>query len=319
MRRRELRDRAAATEALLVVSPHAGGSKGLQRARRAISEQGIVVTEELDIQHLDRITGLLHTAAGEPRLVIAAGGDGTVGSVAARLGGTDNVLAILPLGTGNDFARSLHIPINPSAAGALLGSGEIARVSLGRLTRPGEPPAYFVHAATVGLNVDFATLATRASVRERLGRLTYLAAAAYALRERGTFRCTLNHDGRVENLSLVHLSVMSAAVVGGSLGLAVTPPEVDHDRLDVLAIEDVSPWKVLLAGLVLLARVKRSLSGVRAWQVDKLGVDSERPLGLTLDGELFGTLPGEFESLPGALRVIVPPGSRHHADDTGED
>ena len=43
--------------------------------------------------------------------------------------------------------------------------------------RPGGPPGYFAHAATVGLNVDFAKLATRASVRGRLGRLTYLAAA----------------------------------------------------------------------------------------------------------------------------------------------
>ncbi|MBV8220416.1 MAG: hypothetical protein JO325_18270, partial [Solirubrobacterales bacterium] len=53
--------------------------------------------------HIDR----LHTPDGEPRLVIAAGGDGTVWSVAGHLATTQNPLGILPLGTGNDFSRSL--------------------------------------------------------------------------------------------------------------------------------------------------------------------------------------------------------------------
>ena len=172
------------TEAVLVTSPHAGRSRKLERARRALDRDTIVVAEELEIEHVDRLPELLRTPGGEPRLVIAAGGDGTVGSVAGRLAGADNALGILPLGTGNDFARSLDIPLNPRRAARLLVSGEISSVDLGRLTRPGQPPVYFAHAATVGLNVDFAKLATRASVRGRLGRLTYLAAAVYALRER---------------------------------------------------------------------------------------------------------------------------------------
>jgi diacylglycerol kinase family enzyme len=293
-------------EAVLVVSPHSGGSQGLDRARVAMHEQGIVIAEELDIRSIDRLTGLLRTAAGDARLVIAAGGDGTVGSVAARLAGEDNALGILPLGTGNDFARSLSIPLDPRAAAEVLATGTISRSALGRLTRPGEPPAYFAHAATAGLNVDFARLATRASVRARLGHLTYLAAAVYAVRRHTTYRCTLSHDGGAEEHSLLQLSVMNAPVVGGALGLAVSPPDIDDDRLDVLAIEDVGPWRVLLAGVVLLARINRRVKGVRALQVETLAVDSERALGLTLDGELAGTLPGTFEALPGALRVIVP-------------
>lgn len=294
------------TEAVLVTSPHAGRSRKLERARRALDRDTIVVAEELEIEHLDRLPQLLHTADGTPRLVIAAGGDGTVGSVAGHLAGAENPLGILPLGTGNDFARSLDIPLNPRRAARLLGTGEIARVDLGLLTRPGGPPKYFAHAATVGLNVDFAKLATRASVRGRLGRLTYLAAAVYAVRERTTFTCTLDHDGVTDELDLLQLSVISAPVVGGSLGLTVRGPHPTEHRLDVLAVEDVSPPTMLRAGLVLLLGINRTVPGVRALQVERLGVDSPNALGLSLDGELDGTIPGQFEAIAGAVRVIVP-------------
>ncbi len=245
------------TEAVLVISPHAGRSRKLAHARRALDRDAVVVAEELEIEHLDRLPELLCTPDGKPRLVIAAGGDGTVGSVAGHLAGAENPLGILPLGTGNDFARSLDIPLNPRRAARLLGTGEISRVDLGRITRPGGTPRYFAHGATVWLNVDFAKLATRASVRGRLGRLTYLAAAVYAVRERTT-------------------------------------------------VEDVSPPKMLRAGLFLLLGINRTVPGVRALQVERLGVDSSHPLGLPLDGELDGNLPGQFEAIAGALRVVVP-------------
>jgi hypothetical protein len=62
----------APTEAVLVISPHAVRSRKLARARRALDSDAIVVAEELEVDHLDRLPELLGTADGEPRLVIAA-------------------------------------------------------------------------------------------------------------------------------------------------------------------------------------------------------------------------------------------------------
>ncbi len=306
------------SEAVLVVSPHAGNSRGLVSARRALAEGGIGVVQELDIEQVDRLPELLQTAAGEPRLVIAAGGDGTVGSVAAHLVGAQNPLGVLPLGTGNDFARALDIPLNPRRAAKLLATGEVSRVDLGCVRRPGQPPAYFAHAATAGMNVDFSKLATRASVRARLGRLTYLAAAAYALRERALFKCALQHEGTTDEVTLVQLSVISAPVIGGSLGLNIRGPHRDDHGLDVVAIEDVPPIRVMRAGLFLLMGVKRPVEGVHAMHVQRLAIEAERPLGLALDGELDGTLPGQFEALAGALRVITPRGSHAGSSSDGD-
>jgi diacylglycerol kinase family enzyme len=107
-------------------------------------------------------------------------------------------------------------------------------------------------------------------------------------------------------MELLQLSVISAPVVGGALGLTVRGPHPAEHRLDVLAVEDVWPPKMLRAGVFLLLGINRTVPGVRALQVERLGVGSPRPLGLSLDGELDGTIPGQFEAIAGALRVIVP-------------
>lgn len=291
-------------EAVLITSPHAGGSRGLAAARRAVESLGIRITRQLDIRQLDELATVI--GDGQARLVIAAGGDGTVGSVADRLASTSAVLGILPLGTSNDFARSLGIPASPQRAAALLATGKISTVDLGRLHVPGQPARHFAHAATVGLNVSFARLATRASIRTHLGRFTYLAAASNALRERPSFECELHHDGRVEKLTLSQLSVINAPVFGGALGLSVAGCNPDDRLLDVLAIGDMPARRLFLVALCLLLRIRREITGVRALHVARLHVHTERPLDVALDGEIAASLPGDFEVAGEALRVITP-------------
>jgi PAP2 superfamily/Diacylglycerol kinase catalytic domain len=144
-----------------------------------------------------------------------------VGTVADRLAGTEHVLGVLPLGTSDNFARSLGIPVDPRRAAALLTDGKVATVDLGRFVPSGQRPRHFVHAATVGLNVGFARIATRGDVRERLDRFAYLLAAAYAMRKRPAFCCELRYAGTAETMTLTQLSVINAPVFGGPLQLSV--------------------------------------------------------------------------------------------------
>lgn len=83
--------------------------------------------------------------------------------------------------TARSGARKLGLGVDGREAAKLLATGEVSRVDLGRLARAGQPSAYFAHAATVGLNVNFSKLATRTSVRARVGRLTYLISAVYVI------------------------------------------------------------------------------------------------------------------------------------------
>jgi len=299
-------ERAGTTRLILVVSPHAGHKERMARARRAIADSGLEVAAEIAVDDMHRLPYLLQRNGSQPPIVVAAGGDGTVGAVANAIIATPAVLGILPLGTSNDFARSIKVPMNVEKAVHLLAGGNISGVDAGKLTRDGEEPRHFVHAAAAGINVQFASFATRADLRARFGRLTYAMAMAIAMKERPVFNCEVEFEGRTEQLSLVHMSIINAPIFGGFLDLKL--PGGGHDRtLDVIMIEHLPIRRLLRSALYPLLRVHRPIRGFRTFQVPQLRVRTPEPMDVTLDGEIAGKLPGKFEVVPGGLRVITSP------------
>lgn len=298
--------RPKTNQLILVGSPHAGGESRYQRARRAIQQQNLRVIEELKIDELDRLPSLLRRQEHDPPIVVAAGGDGTVGAVADRLIGSDVPLGILPLGTSNDFARSIDVPLHVEDAVRLLARGPMRRVDAGRLVGDGQAPRHFVHAAATGVNVAFARFATRADIRERLGRLTYAVAAALALRERPVFECEVAYDGHTERLKLVHLSVVSAPVFGGFLDLRIPDASPEDQQLHVIMIEHLPIRRLLRSALYPAIGLHRRIHGFRLVAVRDITVRPSRPMDVTLDGEIGGRIPGRFEVVPSGLTVLAP-------------
>lgn len=300
-------ERAPTNQLVLVFSPHAGNNDRLARARKAMAATGLQIVAELEVKDLPRLPSLLQRRGSSPPLVVAAGGDGTVGAVSNYVVGGRAVLGVIPLGTSNDFARSIHIPIPVERAVRLLSQGRVSSVDAGRLTRDGEQPRHFVHAAAAGLNVSFARFATRGDMRQRLGRLTYAVAAAMALRERPVFQCEVEFEGKRERLELVHLAVINAPVFGGFLDMKIPGAGTDDRRLDVIMIERLPVRRLLRSALYPAVGVGRRIRGFRTLQVSRLRVEPTKALDVTLDGEIAGKIPGTFDVIPGGLRVITPP------------
>jgi len=103
-------DDAPSKRLILVVSPQAGHKERLARARRTMAALGLEVVTEISVEELQRLPALLRENGAQPPIVVAAGGDGTVGAVADAVIATSATLGILPLGTSNDFARSIKFP-----------------------------------------------------------------------------------------------------------------------------------------------------------------------------------------------------------------
>ena len=298
-------ERAGTKRLILVVSPHAGHKEKLARARRARATRGLELVAEIAVDDLQQLPDLLRKNGARPPIVVAAGGDGTVGAVADAVIGTPAVLGILPLGTSNDFARSISLPMDVEKAVRLLARGVVSRVDAGKLTGDGEPPRHFVHAAAAGINVQFARFATRADLRARFGRLTYAVAMAIAMKERPIFTCQIESGGEPEWVRLVHLSVINAPVFGGFLGLKLPGGGLDDRTLHVIMIEHLPIRRLLRSALYPLLRVHRPIRGFRTLQVSRLRVKTSRSMDVTLDGEIAGKLPGSFEIVPAGLRVIT--------------
>lgn len=291
---------------ILVTSPHAGQEHKLARARRLMAARGLEVVSEIAVEDLHRLGDLLRSNGSPPPMVVAAGGDGTVGAVADALIETPAVLGILPLGTSNDFARSINIPIDIDEAVQVIAGGLYSRHDAGRVTRDGDRPRHFVHAAAAGMNVQFARFATRADLRVRFGRLTYAVAMAIAMRHPIIFSCETEAEGRTERLSLVHLAVINAPIFGGFLDLKVPGSNLDDATLDVIMIEHLPIRRLLRSALYPILGVRRKIHGIRTLQVSRLRITTKQPMDLTLDGEIDGQLPATFEIVPAGLRVLTP-------------
>jgi len=208
--------------AVLIASPHAGHHRdALDQAKALLAARDIRLLHIYHVADLDGLPpqGIVWRAQGVD-MVIAAGGDGTIGAVATHLAGSGVPLAILPLGTSNDFARALSLPLSLDAAVRVIVAGIPSPIDLGvaipAATAPfalhnraeaaatGQPTilpviqheqAYFVHALTLGLNVAFAKLATNVAMRQRYGPLTYPLAALEALTEYRSISVKLTFEG----------------------------------------------------------------------------------------------------------------------------
>jgi YegS/Rv2252/BmrU family lipid kinase len=299
-------ERAKTNDVILVASPHAGRGANLARAKTAMRATGLKIAAEITVDDIAKLPGLLSRNGSIPPIVVAAGGDGTVGSVANAVITAPAVMAILPLGTSNDFARSLNIPLRVENAVRLISNGRVSRVDAGRLQREGQAPRHFVHAAAAGLNVEFAKFATRADLRQRLGRLTYAIAAALALKERPVFRVKVEYGDQAEPLELVHLAVINAPVFGGFLDLKIPGAAPDDGALHVIMVEHLPMRRLLRSAFYPALGVHRKIRGFRTLQVSRLTVQPTDPMDVTLDGEICGPISGTFDVVRGGLQVITP-------------
>jgi YegS/Rv2252/BmrU family lipid kinase len=282
-----------------------GAAAGVDGAARELESAGVHIEDVIDAEDVTRLAAAVRRSPSGP-LVVAAGGDGTVSAAANAIADGAAILAIVPLGTSNDVARSLGIPPDPVTAAQLIVRGQVSAVDVGCVQLQRDTRRIFVNAATIGLNVGFAKVASQSAIRNRLGGLTYPFAAAWALRNYEPFACELEYEGRRESLSAVHVSVSNAPVFGGVLGMRVPGADITDGLLDVTVIERLSITRLVLAVADTLVGGHRPVHGVHTKRVRSIRVGATGRKEIALDGEVVGELPASLEVKPAALRVVVP-------------
>ena len=244
------------------------------------------------------------------RLVVAAGGDGTINEVVNGLSedfGSAR-LAILPLGTGNDLARSIGVPADLVEALEVLRQGRVRRLDVvrARFGADGGAERYFLNMATGGFSGDL----NEAMDKERKtawGPFSYLRSAVEAAAEIRSFEVSIEAEGQEPFTS----SAVSAVVANGRYAGGGVPaaPEacVDDGLLDVVIIPALSMGQLAWLMPRMLAGTHLSSEHVRFFRTRRLRIESDPPCPFNLDGEEAGVTPVELEILPGALEVVVGP------------
>jgi diacylglycerol kinase (ATP) len=337
---------------VLISSPHAGQMSSGPAVHDLLDRAGIAVALQLDVRDLDA-----HDPLGSAwhkqgyTAAIAAGGDGTIGSVANQVAGSPLPLGILPLGTSNDVARALGVPLDPSAAAWAIRSGVISEVDVGQVGLLADSGAQnrwvsFVHAATLGLNAEFARLATDVARRRQWRGLTYASAAVEALLHIQAVPIKIDFYGVPGSQTsespgepdysvqadVVQVAAVNTPIFGGRMNLQLPLSHPQDQLLDFVIIEALDPSKMveMIERLVSLiehdyARGRRpqgheseerdpaekGISGLKfpgVWhiQAQSASIETSTPVDVTLDGELGLHTPLELRVAKEPLRVLVP-------------
>ncbi len=249
-------------------------------------------------------------AAG--RGVIACGGDGTVGELAGVAAEADGLLALVPSGSGNDFARHLGFDVaNPLDAFAVLEAGRIARVDLGRAwaggRTPADPPTWFCTVASTGF--DAAANEWANSVRRLRGTTLYVVAMLRTLATYTPRRFRLTVDGEAHEIEAWLVAVGNSRSYGG--GMRVTPhAALDDGLLDVIVVGPVSRAKFLRTFPLVFKGEHVERDEVLTWRGQVVEIESldgaAHDLQLYASGDSAGALPARLEGAAGALRMVVP-------------
>jgi diacylglycerol kinase (ATP) len=298
--------------ALLVHNPAAGGGRSarlllpvLDRLRLGGIEVELHRTVSLEDACL-----AARQAASSFDVVVAMGGDGTVGACAAGVADAEAAaggrnariaaLGIIPAGGGNDAARNLGLPFgHPLAAATLLPSLETRRADL---ARTGE--RWVLNAAGAGFDAEVSRRANQRLSRAP-ARLRYVGAmlAELATWRPASFQLCL--DDRFIQASAWLVAVANSQSYGGGMRIAPAA-RLDDGLLDVVVIAGE------LSRREFLATFPKVFSGrhvehpaVHLHRAARVELDADRPVAVHVDGEPAGTVPVRFQVAPGAIAVLA--------------
>ncbi|MCL9776702.1 lipid kinase YegS [Vibrio methylphosphonaticus] len=234
--------------------------------------------------------------------IIAGGGDGTVNEVVdsiLRKKGTHVELAILPLGTANDFASACTIPTSPYDALKLALTGQAFPVDAAKANQ-----RYFINIATAGFGAQV-TANTPIPLKNFLGGGAYTLSGLVQAINFQPFQGTVKYDGHSIDSHIVIGAVCNGRMAGGGQALAPTA-YIDDGYLDVVSLEEFAPSDIPVVLDELLQEDDFTGQFVKRNRVRHIEWVSDSLMPTNLDGEPMADTTITFSIQPLAVRLVLP-------------
>ena len=304
------------------------------RKAGSIWKNAAVMLEEAGVPYKARFTGgelnataLSRKSAAEGyRNFIAVGGDGTIHDVLNGIGEyvasaegvsfSDFTLAVIPVGSGNDWVKSVGVPRDIREAVRLVAEGvrrkqDVVKVSvLDAADLEAEPltVSYMANIAGVGLDARVCEIVNRKKEQGKRGKKLYVSALLYCIRHRVPVRASIVCDG-VEIFNGKYLSIAFGTGKFSGGGMRQTPLAVIDDGLtDVTVIPDIPLMTIakevpkLFTGTFHKVDV---LTQARCRKVTVIPAKEADAEPVEVDGEVIGRAPVTMEVLEGQLTVVT--------------
>ncbi|MGE5554027.1 MAG: diacylglycerol/lipid kinase family protein [Betaproteobacteria bacterium] len=235
--------------------------------------------------------------------VVAAGGDGTLSETVNGLVGTGQPLGVLPMGSGNDFARTAGLDLDPVAAARLLARPVLRSLDLGRVDG-----RFFINAASAGMDGEIARLMNE-DLRWLRGTPAYVVATFSTLMRFRPARIVLELDGEERELLATLVAVGNGRYYGG--GMMITPrAELDDGLFEVCVLGPMGRLEFVRAFPLVFRGEHLSHPKITMYRARRvaLRMAEGEPFTVQADGEIIGRLPQEFVVEPAALSLLAGPG-----------
>jgi diacylglycerol kinase (ATP) len=287
-------------EAVLLVNTRSlKGAELLEQAQKLLAESELEVTTALGFSKAPELFARAQEERDSGKLVIVGGGDGTLSAVANILAKSESVMGILPLGTGNAFARDLNIPKELDEAIAVLTDGVETEVDLGVYDG-----GYFINVATIGLTATVAKTLT-VPLKRRFGRFVYAIGIAKALKEMHPFKARISTENGVTEVNAVQIVIGNGRYHGGPLPLSPTAA-ITSGKLRLYAVESSSTAGLIKYALLLPTGFQGVLKSVHSEETEGGTIETDPTQSIVIDGEIAAKTPLRFSVAPLALKVMTP-------------
>ena len=291
--------KALPRKAILIVNGHSRtGADSFETAADALSKAGVELADTVAVDDPARFGDAVRDAVDRAPMVIIGGGDGSISSAVDHFVGTSTVLAVLPLGTANSFARTLGIPLELQAAVKVIAEGRRKRIDLGCIDGD-----FFANTAVIGLSPIIAdTIPKR--LKRILGRAGYLVWAIRWALKFAPFRLAITANGSTHHFWATEVRIANGGHFGGVE--LVDEAEVDSGNLVVQAVTGRNKRALAKSWLRGLVGMTRDPGDVKEFHGRQFGIETRPRLDIAIDGDTAGKTPIDVTVALGAIEVAVP-------------
>lgn len=296
----------------LILNGKSAGNEAVREAVATMRRQGVQLDVRVTWESGDGGRYVAEAIADGVDTVIAGGGDGTLSEVASALADRDQdadalpTLALLPLGTANDFATAAGLPLAPAAALAMARDGQPRRIDLLKVTAA-HGHHWCANLATGGFGTQV-TVETDEAMKRVLGGLAYLVTGLARLGRVEPQHARFSGPDFGWEGAFIALGLGNGRQAGG--GQALCPDAlIDDGLLDLTIIPELTGTVAATLGALITGGKRAALEQVAVRRrLPWVEIQADLPITLNLDGEPTTAHQFRIDCVPGRLRMHLPPG-----------
>jgi len=305
--------------AVLIVNPVAGQARGLrlgQQLRAALESKGIICSVRVTSGLGDARRWSDSARADGFDLIVAIGGDGTVGEVVSgQARSADKVpIAIVPVGTANVVSLALSLPWFPGLAISSILESRVLPFDVGYLP---EWDRHFLLMAAIGFPAKVIRDSPR-RLKNLFGVFTYIGAAIRNALNLNEVRIFIEDENEAVHEFEGNTILLSNIGKIGDFNLKVTPDTSAHDgRFDLTVISSRSLWDLIAVVFRMLTWRYRPTPRLHHFQARSVTIATDPPLDVQIDGEDLGQTPLAAEIIADGVHLMVGKRYRENPDNAG--